>query len=175
VWIDFEGIDGSGKTTVSVRLARRLRALGLDVHHARENGQFRSRLIQGIRSLTRDAESILIAPETELLLNAAREAQLLAEEIRPALARGVVVITDRGLPSHAAIARDVRGLADADRIAAFAAGGLWPDVILCVDTDPDIARLRKRASKIRERRLGFTGRKGLQGPRLARLTRVPFP
>jgi len=171
VWIAFEGIDGSGKTTVSVRLARRLRSLGLDVHHARENGQFRSRLIQGIRSLTRDAESILLAPETELLLNAAREAQLLAEEIRPALARGAVVITDRGLPSHAAIARDVRALADADGVVEFAAGGLWPDVILCVDADPDVARLRKRASKIRERRLGFTGRKGLQGPRLARLTR----
>jgi dTMP kinase len=171
VWIDFEGIDGSGKTTVSMRLAHRLRSLGFDVHHARENGQFRSRLIQGIRALTRDAESILIAPETELLLNAAREAQLLSEEIRPALARGAVVITDRGLPSHAAIARDVRGLADADRIASFAAGGTWPDLILCVDTDPDIARLRKRAGKIRERRLGSTGRKGLQGPRLARLTR----
>lgn len=171
MWIDFEGIDGSGKTTVSVRLARRLRSLGFDVHHARENGQFRSRLLQGIRALTRDAESILLAPETELLLNAAREAQLLAEEIRPALARGAVVITDRGLPSHAAIARDVRGLADADRIASFAAGGAWPDLILCVDADPDIARLRKRAGKIRDRRLGSTGRKGLQGPRLARLTR----
>lgn len=171
MWIDFEGIDGSGKTTVSVRLARRLRSLGFEVHHARENGQFRSRLVQGIRSLTRDAESILLAPETELLLNAAREAQLLSEEIRPALARGCIVITDRGLPSHAAIARDVRGLGEADRVASFAAGGLWPDVILCVDTDPDVARFRKRASKIRDRRLGFTGRKGLQGHRLARLTR----
>jgi dTMP kinase len=171
MWIDFEGIDGSGKTTVSVRLARRLRSMGFEVVHSREHGQFRSRLIQGIRSLTRDAESILIAPETELLLNAAREAQLLAEEIRPALARGTVVITDRGLPSHAAIARDVRGLVDADRVASFAAGGVWPDLILCVDADPDVARFRKRASKIRERRLGWTGRKGLQGPRLARLTR----
>jgi dTMP kinase len=171
VWIDFEGIDGSGKTTVSVRLARRLRSLGLDVHHARENGQFRSRLVQGIRALTRDAESILLAPEAELLLNAAREAQLLAEEIRPVLARGGIVITDRGLPSHEAIARDVRGLADAGRVTSFAARGTWPDVILCVDADPDIARLRKRASKIRDRRLGLPGRKGLQGPRLARLTR----
>ena len=171
MWIDFEGIDGSGKTTVSVRLARRLRSLGLDVHHARENGQFRSRLLQGIRSLTRDGESILMAPETELLLNAAREAQLLAEEIRPALARGAVVITDRGLPSHAAIARDVRGLADADRVAAFASGGSGPDLILGVAADPDVARFRTGASKIRERRLGFTGRKGLQGPWFARRTR----
>jgi len=173
VWIDFEGIDGSGKTTVSVRLARRLRALGFDVHHVREHGAFRSRLIQGIRTLTRDAESILLAPEAELLLNAAREAQLLSEEIRPALARGAIVITDRGLHSHGAIAEHVRGLSGpaARSVTEFAAGGRWPDLVMVFDVDPDVARLRKRASKIRERRLGTSGRKGLQGPRLLRLTR----
>lgn len=173
MWIDFEGIDGSGKTTVSVRVARRLRALGLDVHHVRERGEFRSRVIQGIRTLTRDPESILLAPEAELLLNAAREAQLLSEEIRPALARGAVVITDRGLHSHRAIAEHVRGLPRkaCRSVAEFASGGLWPDLVIVFDVDPDVARLRKRASKIRDRRLGTSGRKGLQGPRLARLTR----
>lgn len=173
VWIAFEGIDGSGKTTVSVRLARRLRTFGFDVYHAREHGQFRSRLIQGIRTLTRDAESILLSPETELLLNAARESQLLAEEIRPALARGAIVITDRGLLSHETIGRDVRGLSgEATRaVSDFASGGLWPDLVLCFDVDPDVARFRKRACKIRDKRLGESGRKGLQGPRLARLTR----
>src|SRR5436190_453772 len=124
VWIDFEGIDGSGKTTVSVRLARRLRTLGFKVFHAREQGEYRSRLIQGIRALTRDAESILIAPETELLLNAAREAQLLSEEIRPALARGEIVLTDRGLHAHHAVAQYVRGLGEEGprSVTEFAAG-----------------------------------------------------
>jgi dTMP kinase len=173
MWIDFEGIDGSGKTTVSVRVAQRLRRCGLDVHHVRERGEFRSRLIQGIRTLTRDVESILLAPEAEYLLNAAREAQLLSEEIRPALARGAVVITDRGLHAHRAIAEHVRGLPGpvCGSVADFAAGGLWPDLVLLFDVDPDVARLRKRASKIRDRRLGMSGRKGLQGPKLARQTR----
>jgi dTMP kinase len=173
VWIDFEGIDGSGKTSISVRLARRLRTLGFTVHHVRETGDFRSRLIQGIRTLTRDAESILLSPETELLLNAAREAQLIAEEIRPALARGEIVLTDRGLHSHRLIAQDVRGLSReaTSSVAEFASGGLWPDAVIVVDVDPDVARLRKRLGKIRERRLGSTGRKGLQGLRLSRRMR----
>jgi dTMP kinase len=173
VWIDFEGIDGSGKTSLSVRLARRLRALGFKVHHVREHGEFRSRLVQGIRALTRDAESILLSPEAELLLGAAREAQLVAEEIRPALARGEIVLTDRGLHAHRIVAQDVRGLARAatSSVAEFASGGLWPDAVVVVDVDPEVARLRKRLGKIRERRLGTTGRKGLQGLRFSRLMR----
>jgi dTMP kinase len=173
VWIDVEGIDGSGKTTVSVRLARRLRSLGIPVFHPRESGQFRSRLVQGIRALTRDAESILLCPEAELLLSAAREAQLIEEEIRPALARGEVVITDRGLHAHCAVAEDVRGMdpGATASVARVASLGLWPDAVIVLDVDPDVARFRKRLGKIRERRLGTMGRKGLQGFRLARLTR----
>jgi dTMP kinase len=173
VWIDFEGIDGSGKTSVSVRLARRLRTLGFKVYHVREYGDFRSRLIQGIRSLTRDAESILLSPETEFLLSAARESQLISEEIRPALARGEIVLTDRGLHAHRLVAQDVRGLSRSETtpVTQFASGGLWPDRVIVVDVDPDVARLRKRLAKIRERRLGMTGRKGLQGLWFARRMR----
>lgn len=176
MWIDFEGIDGSGKTTLSVRVARRLRERGLPVTHPREEGAFRSRLPARIRELTRDAESALLAPAAELLLNAARESQLLAEEIRPALARGQVVVTDRALYSHVGMAHDVRGLPRdaAQAVANFASDGLWPDLVVFVDVDPDVARLRKRMRKIRDKRLGESGRKGLLGQAFMRLSREAF-
>jgi dTMP kinase len=165
MWIDFEGIDGSGKTTVSVRLARALRERGRPVHHPREGGGFRPPLVARIRDLTRAGESALLSPATEFLLNAAREAQLLEEEIRPALARGEIVVTDRALHAHVAAAGLRPGLAaeEVRRAAALAAGGLWPDRVILVDVDPDVARIRKRLRKVRDRRLGTPGRKGLQG------------
>lgn len=172
MWIDFEGIDGSGKTTVSVRLARALRERGRPVHHPREGGGFRPPLVARIRDLTRSGESALLSPAAEFLLNAAREAQLLAEEIRPALARGEIVVTDRALYAHVAAAGLRPGLAagDVPRAAALAAGGLWPDRVILVDVEPDVARLRKRLRKVRDRRLGTSGRKGLRGQAfLARL------
>lgn len=172
MWIDFEGIDGSGKTTLSVRLARALRQRGRSVHHPREGGGFRLPLVARIRDLTRSGESALLSPAAEFLLNAAREAQLLAEEIRPALARGDLVVTDRGLYAHIAAAEQRPGLAGAEVLhaAALAAGGVWPDRVILVDVDPDVARLRKRLRKIREQRLGTSGRKGLLGQAfLARL------
>lgn len=172
MWIDFEGIDGSGKTTVSVRLARALRQRGRSVYHPREGGGFRLPLVARIRDLTRSGESALLSPAAEFLLNAAREAQLIAEEIRPALARGDLVVTDRGLFAHIAQAQQRPGLAGTEvlRAAALAAGGFWPDRVILVDVDPDVARLRKRLRKIREQRLGTSGRKGLLGQAfLARL------
>ncbi len=176
MWIDFEGIDGSGKSTLSVRVTARLRELGLPVHHVRENGVFRSRIAGRIRELTRDGESALLAPETELLLNSAREAQLLAEEIRPALSRGRIVVTDRALPSHEALARSVRGLSarGTRAVVSFASGGLWPDAVVYVDIDPEVARWRKRLRKIRERRFGPPGRKGLLGQAFPRMSREAF-
>lgn len=172
MWIDFEGIDGSGKSAVSVRLARLLRELGFRVTHVRESGSFRSSIPRGIRDLTRSPESVRVSPETELLLNCAREAQVLHEEVRPALSRGEVVLTDRALHSHLA-ASAARGLKlqETRPVAGFAAGGLWPDLVVLVDVDPDVARLRRRVRKIREMRYGSSSRKSLLGQAFIRRTR----
>lgn len=176
MWIACEGLDGSGKTTVSVRVAQRLRERGLKVFHVREKGGFRSRLASRIRDLTRNAELTSFSPEAELLLNAARETQVITEEIRPALARGEIVITDRGLYSHMIVARSVRALPrlEVNEISEFAAGGLWPNLAIYFDVDPDVARYRKRLRKIREKRLGSSSRKGLLGSMLTRLSRAAF-
>src|SRR6185503_5834262 len=117
-----------------------------------------------------------LAPQTELLLNLAREAQLVAEVVRPALDRGAWVITDRTIYSHLGLARSVRGLAGAelDAAAQVAAQGVLPDRVFVIDVDPDVARWRRRIRKIQDRRLNDQGRKGLLGDSLASRTRKAF-
>jgi len=167
MFIDFEGIDGSGKTTLSNRLAQRLRENGLEVVHARAGGELPSELARRIRALTRDGGGAALTPESELLLNAAREAQLLAEVVRPALERGAVVIADRSLHSHLAMAL-ARGIPGerAQAVLDLASGGTWANLVVLVDVDPEIARLRKRAGKLEEAKDEAPGRKGLSGPAL---------
>ncbi|MBI4563293.1 MAG: thymidylate kinase [Planctomycetes bacterium] len=176
MWIDFEGIDGSGKTSVSRRVAHRLRSSGMPVLHPRENGTYRSRIGARLREVGRDAENLALAPETEFLLGAARESQVLAEEIRPALARNQVVITDRALHTHIAVADFVRALGPGPVrcVAGFAARRTWPDLVIFLDVDPDVARLRRRLRKIRERRFGPSGRKRLFGESFDRRMREAY-
>ena len=134
MWINFEGIDGSGKTTVSTRVAEELRLRGVPVVHAREGGRFSSPIAGRVRELARGMECLFLAPEAELLLNLAREAQILAEIVKPALDRGAWVITDRSIDSHVGLAQHVRGLspAVASAASALASQGLRPDrTILC--------------------------------------------
>ncbi len=176
MWIDFEGIDGSGKTTVSTRVAEALRRRGVPVVHAREGGTFASPIAGRVRDLARSMDSLFLAPQTELLLNLAREAQVVAEVVRPALDRGAWVITDRTIYSHLGLARSVRGLAGSELEAAarVAVQGILPDRVFVIDVDPDVARWRRRIRKIRERRLNDPGRKGLAGDALADRTRRAF-
>jgi dTMP kinase len=176
LWLDFEGIDGSGKTTVSNRVADALRARGVEVVHAREGGKFASGISGRVRDLARSDENLRLAPETELLLNLAREAQLMAEIIRPALRRGAWVITDRTTFSHIGLARYVRGIAgpEVEAAARLASQGCRPDRVFLIDVDPDVARWRRRVRKVLDRRLSDSGRKGLLGDSLAWRTRQGF-
>ncbi len=122
----FEGIDGSGKTTISNRVADELRRAGRSVRHVREGGQFASRVTQSIRDVCRDARNLALAPRTELLLYLAREVQLLEEIVRPALAETEVVIADRFIYTAEVLAQHGRGLpADVvgPIVAAARAGG----------------------------------------------------
>lgn len=167
MWIDFEGIDGSGKTTLSNRVAQRLRESGLDVLHLREGGELGSRLSGLVRGLTRDVRNLALSDRAELLLNCAREVQLWDELLRPALEEGRVVIADRSIYSHLAMAVGGRSVpADAARaVAEFTADGLWPDLVVLVDVEPVLAKARKKCRSLSEDRdptvLG--SRKGLAG------------
>ncbi len=177
MFIDFEGIDGSGKTTLSNLLAARLRRLGYRVAHAREGGELRSPIARRIRELTRDSTLLEMSPRTEFFLNLARDAQQLEEVIAPALARGEVCISDRYLYSQLALSGGGRGL-DWEALTStceLASQGLWPDLVILVDVEPDLARLRKRLGKLKgEKATDSDSRKGLAGAGLAVRMREAF-
>ncbi|MBF5041495.1 dTMP kinase [Aggregicoccus sp. 17bor-14] len=177
MFIDFEGIDGSGKTTLSNLLAARLKRLGYRVTHAREGGELQSPIARRIRELTRDARLLEMGARTEFFLNLARDAQQLEEVIAPALTRGDVCITDRYLYSQLALSGGGRGLPQAELQPSceLASQGLWPDLVILVDVDPDLARLRKRLGKLKERReKDSDSRKGLVGAGLSVRVREQF-
>lgn len=165
VFIDFEGIDGSGKTTLSSRLADLLKAQGIPVHHARDGGIFRSEISKEIRTLTRDPRFLRMSDTTEFLLYVARDTQMIDEFIRPKLRPGNVVFSDRYLYSAITHSHHARGLARAevDSVLNMASRGLWPDLVVYCDVDPLTSRIRKKIQKIREQRIGDFGRKGLMG------------
>jgi dTMP kinase len=166
VFVAFEGIDGSGKTSLSNLVCERLRAAGRAVVHARERGVLASAVARRVRELTRDARLLEMSPRTELFLNLAREVQQLDEIVRPALAAGQLVIADRSLHSLLALAIAGRSLPADEVRPAVAAGsdGTWPDLVVLVEVDPDLARLRKRVGKIVDGRdRDAESRKGLAG------------
>ncbi|MCP3097758.1 dTMP kinase [Myxococcus sp. K15C18031901] len=177
MFIDFEGIDGSGKTTLSNLLAGRLKKLGYRVAHAREGGELQAPTARRVRELTRDARLLEMSARTEFFLNLARDAQQLEEVVAPALGRGEVCITDRYLYSQLALSGGGRGLPmDELRPAVeLAAQGLWPDLVILVDVDPDLARWRKRLGKAQGGRASDgDSRKGLVGAGLAVRVRQAF-
>lgn len=125
MFVTFEGIDGSGKSTQARRLAEALEAEGRDVVLTREPGG--TELGERLRSLVLHGEAV--APWTEAALFAAARAQLVAEVVRPALARGAAVLCDRFLDSSLAYQGIARGLGldavyDLNRPVL---GGLLPD------------------------------------------------
>lgn len=152
-FIALEGLDGSGKTTMGARLASALRRLGCEVVSAREPGG--TEIGEGIRGVLFGATGGDMLPETEALLFAAARAQLVGEVIRPGLARGAIVLTDRFADSSRAYQGGGRGL-PRDLVQAMqelATGGLEPDLKLLLDVRPETALARRRGDVQRENRL----------------------
>ena len=132
LFLSVEGVEGGGKSTLAQRLAARLRREGRRVTLTHEPGGTAAGKV--IRHLLLHTEGPLAA-ETELALFFAARAQNIAEVIRPALARGEVVITDRFTDSTIAYQGGGRGL-PLERILAMdqaATGGLRPHLTLVLD------------------------------------------
>jgi dTMP kinase len=146
LFLSFEGIDGSGKSTQARALADRLRAQGRDVVLTREPGG--SAGAEEIRRLLLTGAPDRWSAETEILLFTAARRDHLERTIRPALARGAIVVCDRFADStrvYQGVTRgDLRALVD--RLHALAIG-VEPDLTFLIDIDPatGLARATARA------------------------------
>lgn len=145
-FITLEGGDGAGKTTQAELLTAWLEEHGRTVVRTREPGG--TDLGQRIREMVLH-ERGHVAPRAEALLYAADRAHHVETVVRPALARGAVVLQDRYIDSSVAYQGVARGLG-ADRIRSvseWAADGLVPDLTVLLDLDVTVGRSRVAAAR----------------------------
>jgi len=147
MFVSFEGLDGSGKTTQQRLLAARLAAEGRDLVTTREPGG--TELGEAVRELVLHGGNV--APWAEAALYAASRAQHVEEVIRPALERGAIVLCDRYVDSSVAYQGVARGLG-LERVLELnlaAVGGLLPDVTFLLLLDPALAASRMTSMRDR--------------------------
>jgi len=135
VFITFEGIDGSGKTTQLKMLAKKLRTHGHDVIETAEPGG--TAIGVQIRSILLDSKNRELCSATELLLMFAARAQNVEESILPALDMGRIVLSDRFTDSTVVYQGVGRGLGiePVMTISRIACQGLTPDLTICMNID----------------------------------------
>lgn len=155
-FLSFEGIDGSGKSTQARLLADALRGLGHNVCLTREPGG--SKGAEEIRRLVLEGDADRWSTETELLLFTAARRDHLEKTIRPALARGEVVISDRFADSTRIYQGLTRGdLRDTvDRLHDLVIG-TEPDLTVLIDIDPGLGLSRAVARAGKEMRFEDMG------------------
>ncbi|MGE4476330.1 MAG: dTMP kinase [Stutzerimonas sp.] len=159
LFITLEGPEGAGKSTNRDYLAALLREHGVDVVLTREPGG--TPLAERIRELLLAPADEPMASDTELLLVFAARAQHLQQVVRPALARGAVVLCDRFTDATYAYQGGGRGV-PTERIALledFVQGALRPDLTLVFDLPVEVglarAAARGRLDRFEQERLEF--------------------
>lgn len=171
LFITLEGPEGAGKSTNREYLAERLREQGVDVLLTREPGG--TPLAERIRELLLDPSDEPMAADTELLLVFAARAQHLQQVIRPALAKGSVVLCDRFTDATYAYQGGGRGLS-IERIAQleqFVQAELRPNLTLIFDLPVEVG-LARAAARGRLDRFEQEGRGFFEAVRQAYLQRA---
>lgn len=158
MFISFEGVEGSGKSTVMNRIGQWLEDCGHEVVHTREPGG--SRLGEQLRRILLDARNNDIVPAAELFLYLADRAQHVAAVVRPSLERGAFVLSDRFADSTIVYQGYGRGFAIPvlDELNRVAVDGVWPAITLLFDVDPATGLARANTRNEEEGKVVSEGR-----------------
>ena len=151
IFITFEGVDGSGKTTISKLVADKLIKQGFNCIYTREPGGID--IAEQIRDVILDPKNTKMDAKTEALLYAASRRQHLIEKIVPALNEGAIVICDRFVHSSLAyqgVAREL-GFDEVYNINEFAIEGIYPakTIFLDLNEEEGLKRIQNRTFKDR--------------------------
>ncbi len=161
LFITFEGLDGTGKSTQLRRAVQYLRKCGHRVRVTREPGGTRTG--EQVREILLASKTGKLAPLAELALMYAARAQLLEQVIRPALTRGEVVVSDRyntASFAYQGYGREL-GVATVRAFDRVVCGPTQPDLTIILDLDPERARVRARGDAVRRSRLDRIEAQGL--------------
>jgi len=142
MFITFEGIEGTGKTTQIQKVKKYFESRGKKVFLTLEPGG--SRVGQELRKMLLHVDNKDITPITELFLYLADRAQHIAQVIRPELEAGRVVLCDRFADSTIVYQGYGRGLDTKilQQLNEVAVDGLWPDLTVVLDIDPEMGLKR---------------------------------
>ncbi|GHV50656.1 thymidylate kinase [Deltaproteobacteria bacterium] len=145
MFITFEGMEGSGKSSAMLRIGKWLETSAHAVVRTREPGG--SALGKIVRSALLDVRNTDIVPKAELFLYLADRAQHSASVIRPALERGAFVLSDRYADSTIVYQGYARGIDISllHRLNALAVDSLWPDLTLLFDVEVETGLERANA------------------------------
>ncbi len=172
-FISFDGIDGSGKSTQLDLFADYLTGEGYEVACFRDPGT--TKLGESIREILLHREDIPLAMTAEMLLYMSARAQLVAEQIKPALEAGKVVLCDRFLLANVVYQGYGGGLAPETiwQVGNVATAGLVPDITFLFDVDLNTAleRVGTNQDRLEKRGSEFFGR--LRDGYLKEITRLP--
>lgn len=140
----FEGLDGSGKSSLMAALERELERRGMSFQRTREPGG--TPLGDEVRHMILRKEGPTPVPRAELLMYEVSRAQLVEQVIRPTLAKGVWVLCDRFTASSVAFQGGGRNISEneVEMLNDFATGGLKPDLTVLLDLSVEESRRRRQ-------------------------------